>query len=58
MIQVYIPDENIIGYILTEMTHGAKVHYEKGGFVYEVWMSDEDYVVLRDLFFDHKEIDE
>ena len=57
MIQVYIPDENITGYIITEMTHGAKIHYEKGGFVYEVWMTDEDYIVLQEIFFDHKEIE-
>lgn len=54
MIQVYIPDENLKGWIVTEMAHGAIVAYDKGGFHYEEMMGDEDYVVLNDMFFDYE----
>lgn len=54
MIQVYIPDENLRGWIVTEMRHGAIISYEKGGFHYEVLLSDEDYIVLNEMFFDYE----
>ena len=56
--RVWIKDENVEGTILTEMTHGAIVAYELGGFHYEELMDKEDYVVKDEMFFDFEEIDE
>lgn len=55
MIEVYIPDENVKGWIVTEMTHGAIVAYDLGGIHNEVLLSNEDYVVLNEMFFELEE---
>ncbi len=53
--RVYIQEENIVGEIITEMAYGAKVRYLLGGIQYEVWMSEDDYEVLDEMFFDVEE---
>lgn len=53
--RVYLRDENIVGEIVTQMAYGAKVRYLLGGIQYEVYMHEDDYEVLDEMFFDVEE---
>lgn len=44
--EVYIPELNLVGVIVSEQLHGAKIRYVLGGFEYEQFMTDEDYMEL------------
>lgn len=40
---VYIPDENIMGEIVTEELYGAHIKFYRGGFEITEYLSAEDY---------------
>jgi hypothetical protein len=54
--QVYIPDKNIMGEVVKEMTYGAIIRYIVGGIEFEELMDKDDYQDLEEMFFDHGEI--
>lgn len=49
---VYIPSENIMGEIVNEQLHGAKVRYIMGGFLVEEFLTADDYEILD--YFDEE----
>lgn len=53
---VYIPDENIMGEIVSEQLHGALIKYHLGGFERTEYMTADDYEVLE--YFEFEEGDE
>lgn len=40
---VYIPAENRVGRVESQMAYGAIIRYDKGGIEYHELMSEEDY---------------
>lgn len=53
---VYIPDDNIMGEIVSEQVHGAYIKYTMGGFEHIELMSKDDYEEMT--YFDYYEDEE
>lgn len=52
---VYIPDENVMGEIVSEQLHGALIKYYLGGFERTEYMTADDYEVLEYFEFEEGE---
>ena len=48
-IRVFIPDEDVYGYVINFSTYHSTVHYSVDGFSYEVIMLNDDLVFLEEI---------
>ena len=52
---IYLPDEEVFGTVEQYGAFVSLVKYEKDGIEYEVFLENEEFVVVNELLFEHFE---
>jgi nucleoside-triphosphatase THEP1 len=49
IIQIYIPEENVMGSIIQLGAHASLIQYHKNGISYQVEMLNEDLIIIDEI---------
>jgi nucleoside-triphosphatase THEP1 len=49
IIQIYIPEENVMGSIVSLGAHASLVEYHKDGISYQIEMLNEDLIIIDEI---------
>ena len=52
---IHIPDEDVFGTVEQHGAFASLVKYEKYGIEYEVFLENEEFVIVNELLFEHFE---
>lgn len=46
---VYLFEEQLYGYLISENSYMSKIRYEDGGIMYEIFVENDDFEIVEDI---------